>query len=109
MFPWNTALVLCLVKLLPVPVMAHDRRRILHCNGIKHPTSAWVIQQLRNAFPYDSAPGYLIFDRSASIKEAVFTVKIPAGEGPENIAGRFAIQARSQCFGPQQVVDNVAL
>jgi putative transposase len=28
-----------------------------------HPTSAWVIQQLREAFPYDSAPGYLIFDR----------------------------------------------
>jgi hypothetical protein len=30
---------------------------------ISHPTSAWVIQQLREAFPYDSAPGYLIFDR----------------------------------------------
>jgi hypothetical protein len=28
----------------------------------KHPTSAWVIQQLREAFPYDSAPGYRIFD-----------------------------------------------
>ena len=50
-------------------VMAHDRRRILHCNGTKHPTSAWVIQQLRNAFPYDSASGYLIFDRGASFNE----------------------------------------
>jgi transposase InsO family protein len=57
-------------------VIAHDRRRILHCNVTKHPSSAWVIQQLRNAFPYDSAPGYLIFDRGASFnEEAVFTVK----------------------------------
>jgi hypothetical protein len=38
-------------------VIAHDRRRILQCNVTKHPTSAWVVQQLREAFPYDSAPG----------------------------------------------------
>jgi putative transposase len=56
--------------------MAHDRRPILHCNGTQHPSSAWVIQQLRNAFPYDSAPGYLIFDRGASFNEEVIdTVK----------------------------------
>jgi hypothetical protein len=46
-------------------VIAHDRRRILHFNVTKHPTSAWVVQQLREAFPYDSAPGYLIIDRGA--------------------------------------------
>src|SRR5271156_664677 len=52
-------------------VLAHDRRRILHCNLTKHPSSDWVIQQLREAFPYDSAPGYLIFDRGASFNEEV--------------------------------------
>jgi len=31
-------------------VIAHDRRRILHCNVTKLPTSAWVIQQLRRHF-----------------------------------------------------------
>jgi len=41
-------------------VIAHDRRRILQCQVTSHPTSAWVIQQLREAFPYDSAPAYLI-------------------------------------------------
>jgi len=57
-------------------VIAHDRRRILHCNVTKHPTSAWVVQQLREAFPYDSAPGYLIFDRGAQFNEEVIeTVK----------------------------------
>src|ERR1035438_4477069 len=34
-------------------------------------TSAWVIQQRREAFPYDSAPGYLIFDRGAQFNEEV--------------------------------------
>jgi transposase InsO family protein len=42
----------------------------------RHPTSAWVIQQLRDAFPYDSAPGFLIFDRSSSFNaEVIDTVK----------------------------------
>jgi putative transposase len=41
-------------------VIAHDRRRVLHHNVTKHPTSAWVIQQLRGAFPFDSAPSYPI-------------------------------------------------
>jgi putative transposase len=37
-------------------VIAHDRGRILHFNVTRHPSSVWVIQQLREAFPYDSAP-----------------------------------------------------
>ena len=45
-------------------VIAHDRWRILHFNVAKHPTSAWVIQQLPEVFPYDSVPKYLIFDRA---------------------------------------------
>ncbi|HEY1902167.1 MAG TPA: IS3 family transposase [Terracidiphilus sp.] len=57
-------------------VIAHDRRRILHCSVTKHPTSAWVVQQLREAFPYDSAPGYLIFDRGTQFNnELIETVK----------------------------------
>jgi transposase InsO family protein len=52
-------------------VIAHDRRRILHCNVTQYPTSAWVVQQLREAFPYDSAPGYLICDRGAQFNEEV--------------------------------------
>jgi transposase InsO family protein len=57
-------------------VIAHDRRRILHCNVTQHPTSAWVIQQLREAFPYDSAPGFLIFDRGSNFNsEVIQTVK----------------------------------
>jgi hypothetical protein len=57
-------------------VIAHDRRRILQFNVTRHPTSAWVIQQLREAFPYDTAPSFLIFDRAAnSNEEVIATVK----------------------------------
>ncbi len=44
-------------------VISHDRRRILHFNVTRHPTSAWIVQQLREAFPFGSAPRFLIFDR----------------------------------------------
>jgi transposase InsO family protein len=58
-------------------VISHDRRRILHCNVTQHPTSAWTIQQLREAFPYDSAPSYLIFDRGSQFNEELIdAVKI---------------------------------
>src|SRR3982074_3525657 len=39
-------------------VISHDRRRILHFNITKHPTSSWIIQQLREAFPRLSHPPF---------------------------------------------------
>jgi len=57
-------------------VISHDRRRILHCNVTRHPTSAWVVQQLREAFPFDSSAKFLIFDRGTNFNaEVVATVK----------------------------------
>jgi len=44
-------------------ILAHERRRILHFNVTAHPTAEWTAQQLRNAFPWDSAPRYLLRDR----------------------------------------------
>ena len=46
-------------------IIGHDRRRILHFNVTKHPTSFWTVQQLREAFPFGSAPRFVIFDRDA--------------------------------------------
>src|SRR5882724_2637521 len=61
-------------------VIGHDRRRILHFNIARHPTSLWVVQQLREAFPYESAPRFLIFDRDAKygteIPAAIRSMKI---------------------------------
>jgi transposase InsO family protein len=44
-------------------VLAHDRRRILNCGVTAHPTAEWTAQQLREAFPWDSAPRFLLRDR----------------------------------------------
>src|SRR5262249_51006599 len=44
-------------------VLAHDRRRIVHFGVTAHPTAEWTAQQLREAFPWDSAPRYLLRDR----------------------------------------------
>jgi hypothetical protein len=46
-------------------IISHDWRRVLHFNVTPHPGSAWVSQQLREAFPYDTTQKYLIHDRDA--------------------------------------------
>jgi putative transposase len=44
-------------------VLAHDRRRVVHFNVTAHPTAEWTAQQLREAFPFDQVPRYLLRDR----------------------------------------------
>ena len=44
-------------------VLAHRRRHIIHFNVTEHPTAAWTAQQLVEAFPWDTAPRYLLRDR----------------------------------------------
>jgi transposase InsO family protein len=44
-------------------VLIHDRRRILHFAVTAHPTVEWTAQQLREAFPWDTAPRFLLRDR----------------------------------------------
>jgi putative transposase len=64
-------------------VIDHDRRRILHFNATKHPTSAWVAQQVCEAFPYDLAPRYLIFDRGSNFSEEVVNLIKSFGVEPK--------------------------
>jgi transposase InsO family protein len=57
-------------------VLAHERRRILHFAVTAHPTAEWSVQQLREAFPWDTAPRYLLRDRDRIFgKEFVDQVK----------------------------------
>src|SRR5260370_35734029 len=44
-------------------VLAHDRRRILHFAGTAHPTAEWAAHHRRKAFPWASAPRYLLRHR----------------------------------------------
>jgi putative transposase len=57
-------------------ILSHDRRRILHFNVTRNPTSSWVVQQLREAFPFELSHRYLIFDRDAKFgSEIIAAVK----------------------------------
>jgi putative transposase len=44
-------------------VLSHDRRKVLHCNVTDSPSAAWTGRQLLQAFPWDTAPKYLLRDR----------------------------------------------
>ena len=52
-------------------VLSHDRRHIVHFNVTAHPTVRWTAQQMVEAFPFDSAPRYLLRDRDAIYGEKV--------------------------------------
>ena len=43
--------------------LSHERRRIVHFNVTEHPSAERTAQQRVNAFPWDTAPRYLIRDR----------------------------------------------
>jgi transposase InsO family protein len=44
-------------------VLAHYRRRVIHFNVTEHPTAEWSARQIVEAFPWDTAPRYLLRDR----------------------------------------------
>ena len=69
-------------------VIEHGRRHILHFNATFHPTSAWVMQQLREAFPYDTTPRYLVFDRDSIFSPAVVEFIRAMGTKPVRISYR---------------------
>jgi transposase InsO family protein len=63
MFVVTTATFRLLYALI---VLGHDRRRIIHFDVIQNPTQVWLSRQMTEAFPWDTAPRYLLRDRDAS-------------------------------------------
>jgi hypothetical protein len=49
-------------------VLRHHRRTVVHFNVTSHPTSRWAAQQIVEAFPYDTAPRYLLRDRDRILR-----------------------------------------
>ncbi len=47
-------------------ILSHARRKIVHLNVTQHPTAGWLSRQITEAFPWDTAPRYLLRDRDAS-------------------------------------------
>ena len=46
-------------------VLAHHRRQVLHFDVTANPTSQWTARQIVEAFPFDTAPRYLLRDRDS--------------------------------------------
>ena len=46
-------------------MLAHERRRLVHCNITEHPTAPWTAQHIVEAFPWDTAPRYVSRDRDS--------------------------------------------
>lgn len=46
-------------------VLSHGRRRVLHFNVTTNPTAEWTAIQIVQAFPWDTAPRYLLRDRDS--------------------------------------------
>ena len=63
-------------------VIDHDRRRILPINTARHPSSDWIVQQLREAFPYQPTIKFLILDHDAKygteVSAAIRSMEITA-------------------------------
>jgi hypothetical protein len=47
-------------------ILAHDRRKIVRFDVTQHPTAGWLSRQITEAFPWDTAPRFLLRDRDAS-------------------------------------------
>ena len=89
-------------------ILKHERRQVVHCNVTEHPTAAWTAQQVVNAFPWDTAPRYLLRDRDAVYGD-IFRRRV-AGLGIEPVVSaprspwqnpyveRFIGSARRECF-----------
>jgi transposase InsO family protein len=66
----------------------HDRGKIVHFKITEHPSSLWVMQQLRESFPYDSGPTYLVFDRDSIFSQRGVATIQAMGIEPKRIAAR---------------------
>ena len=47
-------------------ILVHDRRRIVRFDVTQHPTAGWLSRQVTEAFPWDTAPRFLLRDRDRS-------------------------------------------
>ena len=69
--------LLLLLFVLAFLVLGHGRRQLLWFEVTRHPTAAWLARQITEAFPWTSAPGYLVRDNDRAYGH-VFTARVRA-------------------------------
>jgi transposase InsO family protein len=58
-------------------VLAHGRRQLLWFEVTRHPTAEWLARQITEAFPWTSAPAYLVRDNDRAYGH-IFTSRVRA-------------------------------
>ena len=77
------AIDLCVVptltfeRLFAFLIVGHGRRQLLWFAVTRYPTAEWLAQQIVEAFPWDTAPEYLLRDNDAAYG-LVFTRRLRA-------------------------------
>jgi putative transposase len=89
-------------------VLGHQRRHAIHFNVTAHPTAEWTSRQIAEAFPWDSAPHYLLHDRDcvygAAFRQRVGEMGIrevltaPRSPWQNPYAERFIGSLRRECL-----------
>jgi len=69
-------------------VISHDRRKILRFSVTRHPSALWIVQQLREAWPYASTHKFLLFDHDSKFGKDVVTAVRQMGSEPVRTAYR---------------------
>ena len=89
-------------------VLGHGRRQLLWFEVTRHPTAQWLAQQITEAFPWTSAPTYLVRDNDGAYGH-VFTSRVramgirdrpisPASPWQNGIAERLIGTLRRECL-----------
>src|SRR5262245_36761854 len=88
-------------------ILAHERLRVVHVGVTDSPTAAWTAQQLREAFPWNEAPRYLVRDRdtafhawatTASAMEIREVLTAPGSPWQNAYAERFIGSIHRECL-----------
>jgi putative transposase len=69
-------------------VIEHGRRKILHFSVTEHPTSSWIEQQLREAFPEPCPYRYALLDRDSKFSKDVTDFFVSGGIKPKRTGYR---------------------
>ena len=69
-------------------VISHDRRQILRYSVTRNPSALWIVQQMREAWPYARAHRFLLFDRDSTFGKDIIGSAKDMGSQPVRTAFR---------------------
>ena len=106
-------------RLFAFLVLGHGRRQLLWFEVTRHPTAEWLARQITEAFPWTSAPSYLVRDNDRAYGN-VFTSRVramgirdrpisPGSPWQNGCAERLVGTLRRECFNQMLVFDEAHL